>query len=288
MGVEVVKIAVISDIHANAHALRAVLDAIARERVDRIVCLGDVTGYNTDVDRCVALLQGAGALCIAGNHDRAVIGAIGTEGFTEQARRAVAWTQPRLGEAARSFLEALPLKLAVDGVLVAVHGALHPDVGCELVRLDDDRKRALSFDALAAHPSGARVCAFGHTHRPGAWERDGEAMRFRGDQEVTLRPEALYLVNPGSVGESRTEDERASFLVLDTAAGSVRFHRVAYDRGAVLAKTREAGLGPRLGWIPPPLRLRLIAALRRTGLYHRVVAGFRLTDKVSRRLRRKG
>ena len=279
------KIAVISDIHANAPALRAVLDAIALERVDRIVCLGDVTGYNTDVDHCVALLQEAGATCIAGNHDRAVIGAIGTAGFSEQGRRAVLWTRMRLGEAARAFLQSLPLKLAVDGVLVAVHGALHPDVGCERVRLDDDRKRALSFDALAAHPSGARVCAFGHTHRPGVWERDGAAIHFRGDQAVTLRPHQLYLVNPGSVGEPRTEDERASFLVLDTAAARVRFHRVPYDRHAVLAKTRKAGLGPRFAWLPAPVRLRMIALLRRSGLYERVVVGFRAIDKVAMKWR---
>jgi predicted phosphodiesterase len=280
-----VKIAVISDIHANAPALRAVLDAIALERVDRIVCLGDVTGYNTDVDHCVALLQAAGAICIAGNHDRAVIGAIGTAGFSEQGRRAVVWTRMRLGEAARAFLQALPLKLAVDGVLVAVHGALHPDVGCERVRLDDDRKRALSFDALAAHPSGARVCAFGHTHRPGVWERDGTVIHFRGDQAVTLRPHKLYLVNPGSVGEPRSEDERASFLVLDTAAARVRFHRISYDRHAVLAKTRKAGLGPRLAWLPAPVRLGVIALLRWSGLHDRVVAAFRAFDKLAMKWR---
>jgi diadenosine tetraphosphatase ApaH/serine/threonine PP2A family protein phosphatase len=108
-------------------------------------------------------------------------------------------------------------------------------------------------------------------------------MQFRGDQTVTLRPDAFYLVNPGSVGESRTDDERASFLVFDTAAASLRFHRVAYDRRAVLAKTRKAGLGPRFGWIPPSLRLRLIAALRRVGLYERVVVGFRRIDKMAAR-----
>jgi len=277
------KIAVISDIHANADALHAVLGAIAEEGVDRIVCLGDMTGYNTDGDRCVAMLREAGALCIAGNHDRAAIGAIGTDGFSEEARRAIGWTGPRLQPATRAFLAALPLKLVVDGALVAVHGALHPDVGCELVRLDDDRKRALSFDALAAHPSGARICAFGHTHRPGAWERDGEVIHFLGDQTVTLRAGALYLVNPGSVGEPRSEDERASFLLLDPDAGSVRFCRVAYDRRAVLAKTRKAGLGPRSGWIPKPLRLRLKATLRWLGIHDHVVAGLRLLDRTVNR-----
>jgi predicted phosphodiesterase len=279
------KIAVISDIHANAEALRAVLDAIAEEGVDRIVCLGDMTGYHTEGDRCVAMLRAAGALCIAGNHDRAAIGLIGTEGFSEEAKRAITWTEPRLKEVTRAFLASLPLKLAVDGALVAVHGALHPETGCELVRLDDDRKRALSFDALAAHPSGARVCAFGHTHRPGAWERDDAGMRFLGDQAVTLRPDALYLVNPGSVGEPRTEDQKASFLLFDPVAGSVTFRRVAYDRRAVLAKTRKAGLGPRFGWIPQPLRLRLIAALRWLGLHEHVAAGLRLVDRAGSRWR---
>lgn len=260
------KIAVVSDIHANVPALAAVLDAIAAEQVDRIVCLGDVAGYHTEPGRCVRLLRQAGALCIAGNHDRAVIGAIGTDGFSDQARRAVDWTRPRLEEAARDFLAALPLKLAVDGVLVAVHGALHPDVGCELVRLDDDGKRALSFDALAAHPSGARVCAFGHTHRPGVWERHGGVTRLLEGETIALRPDALYLVNPGSVGEPRGGDPRASFLLLDSVAASVRFRRVAYDRSSVLARTREAGLmaPPRLAWLPAPLRRGLIGLVRRT------------------------
>lgn len=274
-------IAVVSDIHANAPALAAVLDAIAAEQVDRIVCLGDVAGYHTEPGRCVGLLRQAGALCIAGNHDRAVIGAIGTDGFSDQARRAVAWTQGRLDEDTQAFLAGLPLKTAIDGVLVAVHGALHPEVGCELVRLDDDRKRALSFDALAAHPSGARVCAFGHTHRPGVWERHGGAIRCLEGETVALRPDALYLVNPGSVGEPRGDDPRASFLLFDPVAASVRFRRVAYDRRPVLAGTRAAGLLPpqRLAWLPAPLRTGLIGLLRQTGAYDHVVAGVRVLDR---------
>ena len=114
------KLAVISDIHANVPALTAVLDAIAAERVDRIVCLGDVTGYHTEPDGCVDLLRQAGALCVAGNHDRAVIGALGTEGFSPIAQRAIAWTRERLAPATRDFLAALPLKRAIDDVLVAV------------------------------------------------------------------------------------------------------------------------------------------------------------------------
>lgn len=261
------RVALVSDIHANREALQAVLGAVAAQGVDRIVCLGDVVGYNTDAAPCVAMLREAGAFCIAGNHDRAVIGAIGTDGFSEPAKRAVAWTRRRLDAESAAFLSGLPLKAALDGVVVAVHGALHPDEGCELVRLDDDRKRGLSFDALAAHPSGARVCAFGHTHRAGVWERfEGVIRPLEGDT-VTLRPGALYLVNPGTVGEPRGTDCRASFLVLDDTRNNIAFHRVAYERRATLAKTRRAGLAPRFAGVPAPLRRGLIGILRTLGLY---------------------
>lgn len=261
------RIALISDIHANVEALHAALDVAKAEGVDRIVCLGDIVGYNTDAAACVALLREVDALCIAGNHDRAAIGAIDTEGFSEPAKRAVDWTRRRLDPDTEAFLSGLPLKAAVGDALVIVHGALHPDQGCELVRLDDDRKRGLSFDALAAHPSGARVCAFGHTHRPGVWERrDGVIRQCDGDT-ITLRPDALYFVNPGTVGEPRGADNRASLAIFDGERRSIAFRRVAYDRRATLAKTRRAGLAPRFAAVPAPLRMRLIGVLRALRLY---------------------
>jgi predicted phosphodiesterase len=275
------RVALISDIHANVPALRAVLDAIAAQKADRIVCLGDVAGYHTQPGACVRLLQQVGALCVAGNHDRAVIGAMEMQGFSPHAQRAVAWTQARLDDATRDFLAALPLKRAIEDTLVAVHGALHPDVGCEWVRLDDDAKRALSFDALAAHPCGAQVCAFGHTHRPGVWERSAGAIRFVGCDTVTLVSGALYLVNPGSVGESRDDDRRASFALFDSQAGSIAFHRVVYDRSWVMAQTREAGLiaPQRLPWLNEDRRTRLKATLRRWRVYDVSLAVFDTLDR---------
>lgn len=261
------RIALISDIHANAEALGAVLERIAAEDADRVVCLGDIVGYNTDVATCIALLRRAGALCVAGNHDRAAIDAIGTEGFSGPAIRAIGWTRTRLDPDSRAFLSGLPLKAMVGDALVTVHGALHPDHGCELVRLDDDAKRALSFDALADHPSGARICAFGHTHLAGVWERCGGVMRRLDGDSVPLRRNALYLVNPGTVGEPRGTDSRASFAILDTGNNRIAFHRVAYNRRASLAKTRQAGLAGRFAGIPAPVRMRMIRTLRSLGLY---------------------
>jgi diadenosine tetraphosphatase ApaH/serine/threonine PP2A family protein phosphatase len=249
-----------------------------------------VAGYHTQLAACVRLLQQVGALCVAGNHDRAAIGVMTAPGFSPHAQRAIAWTQERLEEATRDFLAALPLKRAIDGALVAVHGALHPEVGCEWVRLDDDAKRALSFDALAAHPCGAQVCAFGHTHRPGVWERYAGGIRFVGRDTVTLAADALYLVNPGSVGESRDDDPRASFALFDSQARSIAFHRVMYDRSSVLAQTREAGLiaPQRLAWLGEDQRAQLKATLRRWRVYDFSLAVFDALDGRRARWERHG
>src|SRR5689334_2156094 len=107
-------IAIISDIHANLEALEAVLGEIRRERIDTIVCLGDIVGYNADPSGCISRLREAHALCIAGNHDRAVTGQIPTEGFNPLAARAVDWTRARLTPDELEWLAALPLKAVVQ------------------------------------------------------------------------------------------------------------------------------------------------------------------------------
>src|SRR5882724_6328409 len=117
------KLAIISDIHANLEALQATLQRISAQTVDRIVCLGDIVGYNANPEECISLLREFDVLSIAGNHDRAVTGQITTEGFSHTAARAVAWTRRQLSADAIEFLAGLPLKLRIDNHLVAVHGA---------------------------------------------------------------------------------------------------------------------------------------------------------------------
>src|SRR5215471_7515284 len=98
------KLAIISDIHANMEALRATLQHVSAQTVERIVCLGDIVGYNANPAECISLLRASDVLCIAGNHDRAVTGQITTEGFSHAAARAVSWTRQRLGSDAIKFL----------------------------------------------------------------------------------------------------------------------------------------------------------------------------------------
>ncbi len=256
------KLALISDIHANLPALKAVLDDIVAAGADRIVCLGDVVGYNTQPAECIAALRRLDVLCVAGNHDLAVCGRITTKTFSRAAARAVAWTQRSLGRDDLHFLAGLPLKAAIDRKLIAVHGALHPQTDCATVRLDSDERRLQSFQALMADPSGARICAFGHTHHAGVYEfRKGGAVTLP-PMKVSLRDDAYYLINPGTVGDPRERDRRASYMIVDLAQRTVSVHRVGYDLVAPLAATRRAGLAPALSFIPMPIRASVATGFR--------------------------
>lgn len=260
------RLALVADVHANLEALEAVLEAIGRDDVDRLVCLGDIVGYNADPAPCLALVRRHDPICVAGNHDRAVTGQITTDGFDRTAARAVAWTRARLSADDLALLAAMPLRARLGDGLVAVHGAWHPESGCETVRLDTDERRRLSFRALAADPSGVRLCAFGHTHRVGVYELRGEAMVSHSGDEVSLEGSSLYLINPGTVGEPRTADRRATYMVLDTARRTLSLRRVGYDVSAALRKTRRAGLLPRFAFLPAPVRASLKRGARAIGV----------------------
>jgi predicted phosphodiesterase len=240
-----VRLALISDIHANLTALDATLADIATQAVDRIVCLGDIVGYNAHPAECVQRIRDGGVLSIAGNHDRAVCNLIGTDDFSATAARSAVWTRARLGPEEFDYLRGLPLKADVAGQLLAVHGALHPQTGCESVRLDNEERRLLSFAALMAHPSGARICAFGHTHRAGVYTFCNGVAAELSEAEISLREDTYYLINPGTVGEPRTRDRRASYMVLDLAAHTVTRRYVDYDAAIPCLAAREAGLVPR-------------------------------------------
>ena len=256
------RLALISDIHANLEALQATVSDIVPRDVDRIVCLGDIVGYNAKPAECIALLRRIDALCVAGNHDLAVCGRMTTKNFSKTAAHTVAWTRRQLGRDELNFLAGLPLKASVGGELIAVHGALYPASDYATARLDSDERRVQSFRALIADPSGAHLCAFGHTHRAATYEfQNGQAVSRPGDN-LQLRAEGYYLLNPGTVGQPRAGDRRASYMIVDLARHTVSRHYVGYDVAAALAATRQAGLAPAWAFVPAPVRDALASGLR--------------------------
>ncbi len=236
--------AVLADIHGNLEALTAVLDACASERVDQVLCLGDVVGYGADPAACLARLQGCGAVMIGGNHDLACVGKLELSWFNEIARAALVWTRDQLSFAELDVLRRLPLMMRV-GPFTLVHGTLRrPE------RFDYLMDVAQAIDMLTA--CRTLMCLAGHTHMPCAIEYDRAA---RGPRRMAMDPRELteiafvddanrmrYLLNPGSVGQPRDGDPRASFAVIDADAKRVVFRRVAYDIAAAQQKIRQAGL----------------------------------------------
>lgn len=233
--------AILSDVHANVEALATVLAAADRERADAIVVLGDLVGYHADPAACIDLLRARGAIAIAGNHDRAAVGLDPHARFPEAGRRAIAWTRATLDAERLDYLARLPITRVVDRRFLMFHAALHPTPGVEL-HLGSPERVARSLEALRRGAFGVKIGFFGHTHRPIVHEQRGGAVRSLFATTVFLRPDAWYLVNPGSVGQPRDGDLRASFAIFDDEDASVRFHRVAFDRGACLAKAARAGL----------------------------------------------
>ena len=239
---------VLSDLHANATALDAVLDA-AKGRWDLSVCLGDVVGYGPDPNEVTARLRELGTQTIRGNHDKAVTGLMVTDDFNPVAKAAVDWTRAQLKPENLSWLTALPQgPLATDGI-VLVHGALQ----------DEDEyvfTPAQALDGLL--DSTAEVTFFGHTHHQGGFSYQDsqlEVLQIRpraGESFAALRIELprRYLLNPGSIGQPRDGDPRAGFAIVDLDHHIVEFWRVPYDIAAVQQRMRLARL-------PEPLVQRL-------------------------------
>jgi len=232
-------VAVLSDIHSNLHALQAVLDSLGT--VDAVWHLGDVVGYGPEPDGVVEALEGAGAIGVRGNHDHAACGKLSLADFNSDARAAAEWTRLRIAPRTREYLEALPEKLTPAGTpFTLAHGSPRDPIWEYVFTRDVAAENLTAFQTP--------YCLIGHTHVPLVF-RDGrhgiEATAPSPGASLQL-DERRLLINPGSVGQPRDGDPTASYAVLDTAAGTVTWLRVAYDIEATQAEMHAAGLP---GWL---------------------------------------
>lgn len=274
-----VRTALVSDIHANLAAFEAVLADIATRRVDRIVCLGDIVGYGPDPVECADLVAKRCEWSLMGNHDCAVL--YEPTNFNEAARRAAFWTRDQINnhhvrligeleslksageigpdtferrreeiEADRrrrlEFIMTLSVRKAF-GPFIAVHGTPRKCIN-EYLFPDDTLSSPHKVGQIFAHVP--RYCLVGHTHVPGVFTDEPDFYPPEDfDQVYVLRPEEKAIINPGSVGQPRDGDPRASYAVLEVLAADgsappegatagatdaalmhrIEFHRVEYD-----------------------------------------------------------
>jgi diadenosine tetraphosphatase ApaH/serine/threonine PP2A family protein phosphatase len=231
--------AVLSDIHSNRQALEAVLAEVEGAGIDQVWCLGDMVGYGADPDACTTLISERASVCLVGNHDLAVLGALDISTFSEAAAAAVGWTRENVSEQTLEFLRSLEPTASQNGVGLA-HASPRDPVW-EYVLSTDQAEAGLDAQeervGLIGHSHIAlffvRAAAEARGHAQGAQASDGAELEI-GDGE--------WLLNPGSVGQPRDGDPRAAWLELDTERWLARYHRVAYDVEGAAAAIREAGL----------------------------------------------
>jgi len=231
-----VRVAIVSDIHANRQALEAVLEHVRVTECEALWCLGDLVGYGGDPDACVALVREQADICLAGNHDLAVTGALSIEDFSDAARRSAEWTREIITPETRSFLETLAP--SDEDQVVSLYHASPRDPVWEYVL--SPLQAELGFDVQPE-----RIAAVGHTHVALEFHRfEGDSATGQtrhADDELDLSV-GHWLLNPGSVGQPRDGDPRAAWMQLDTEAWTAVYRRTEYDIDGAAWAIRAARL----------------------------------------------
>ncbi len=236
------RIALLSDIHGNAVALKRVLREVAKEGVDSVICLGDVVGYGPAPAECVELVYDHCDVCVLGNHDEAVLVDGTEERFNDRARAALDYTRGALDDWHLTMLKLMPYRATRSGVAFA-HGSFGK------ARFD------YLYTAQAASRSFAgfteRFGVVGHTHLPSVFtcvdcDADGPVdiglLALEGTTRMNLRPDRRAILNPGSVGQPRDRNPDAAWGLLDTEEGWFEVRRLSYNVREVGAQMSKVGL----------------------------------------------
>lgn len=231
------RFAIFGDIHANLHALDAVMNDARDKNCTHYVCMGDVVGYNAFPHECIEIVRDLDCPVVKGNHDEqaSMLGA--QEGFNPLAEEAMNWTRKQLLQPDKDWLRTLRMQRQVRDFTI-VHATL-----------DTPHKWGYIFNQLDAAASFSyqmtALCFVGHTHTPKAYVRDGSVRTVPFDV-LSVQPGKKYLVNVGSVGQPRDGDWRSAYAIFDTTANEVILRRVEYDIESAQRGVLEAGLPKRL------------------------------------------
>ncbi|MCH2162770.1 MAG: metallophosphatase family protein [Phycisphaerales bacterium] len=239
---------IISDVHGNLVALRAAIAALDQVGYDQMICLGDVVGYGPDPAECLDLIDDRDAITVAGNHEEALCRPAIASGFNEIAREAINWTRNHLITARPELMgrvSRLPGMAYFGDRVMCVHDSPAPG-GCGY--LFDGHSAAHAFSGV-----DAKICLVGHTHVPVCFRGPaGHGNKAHSSQVETIRPrengitkldaQSRWIINPGSVGQPRDGDVRASLALLDLASSTLSWLRVPYDISEAQSRACAAGL----------------------------------------------
>jgi predicted phosphodiesterase len=242
------RLGIISDVHGNLLALRSVLAELDAAGIDRLICLGDVVGYGPDPIECLDLILERDPLMVAGNHEDALLHPELGRKFREVAREAIDWTRRRLASTRPDLLDAigrLPGMIYFESKVMIVHDSPIPG-GARYI-----------LDGAAAETAfrgvDVPICLVGHTHLPACFRllEDAETSIVESHRHVSSKSidvdfDGRCIVNPGSVGQPRDGDPRASYAILDLEAGEIEWYRAGYDISSAQSRAIASGLPARV------------------------------------------
>jgi predicted phosphodiesterase len=261
------RLAVISDIHGNRVALEEVLRDLDRRNVDVLLCLGDIVGYGPEPSACVRLVRQTCRVAIRGNHEDGVLSRGSSRGWNPVAQAGLAYARRELSDGDLEFLASLPASYGVGRTLLAVHDSPVPsEHGMNYLRTAGDAAEAFFW-------LREQICLIGHTHVAACFTTTAAAGQRPHPEDLEAHPSLVAhadasgvdwsesalvdsfeipaagraIVNPGSVGQPRDRDPRASYAIIDLDRAVAEFHRVAYDIEEAARRTVAAGLPGVLG-----------------------------------------
>lgn len=229
------KLAIISDIHANLEAFEAVLADIEKRDCEKIYCLGDVVGYGCDPRACVELVEKHCAVKLLGNHDHYSLGLYENDNFNEIAKMSHKWTKSELTDFELTLIENYEMEFFEDSIHFVHASPNGPNKWRYLLSAEDAEAAFVNMDK--------NICFVGHTHIPTIFiDRANDLPRMKVGHDITIDTEQKYIVNVGSVGQPRDNDPDASYVTFDSELGDLFFRRVKYDVEKTQQKMAKAQL----------------------------------------------
>ncbi|NNC88912.1 MAG: hypothetical protein HKN82_10690, partial [Akkermansiaceae bacterium] len=230
------RFAIFSDIHANRQAWEAVMADARRQRAETLICLGDVVGYGPKPQEVLMSVRAATANFVLGNHDAAACGRLDPAIFNVRAREVIEWTRDRLDADAQEFLQQVPMQIDGPGLLFVHAEVVEPG---EFGYIDGVGPAGPNLRAMKVP-----LAFIGHTHLPMAFTmpKKGGQVTQKPPVDFKIERGKRYIVNVGSVGEPRTTDVRASYVIYDDATKTISFRKVEFDVDGYLRDLEETGL----------------------------------------------
>jgi len=242
------KVAIFGDIHSNLEALKEILADAKSQGVGKFVCTGDIVGYAANPEECLAIIRDLKCPCVMGNHDQYVGTDCNVSDFNLYAMNAVLWTRENLNTEEREWLKQLPMVLENDVLndylgfndFGVVHSSLlEPEKWLYILKGDSFQKELVE--------QKSDLVFFGHTHVPSMFGYNEETKEFRSEIPLkqgihNLEKGWKWLINPGSVGQPRDRNVRASYAIYDSVKKVVEIRRIVYDIAKASKKVEKAGL----------------------------------------------